>query len=119
MTTIVRDDGGLRVGFPGWESIMTGRTELAIPSTAIRGVSIEPGWTSEVLGIRSGLVVSGYRKLGVFTHPSGVRRLVSMTRGRPLLRIAVDRAVTGFDEVLVSTDDAESTAAALRPGVHR
>ncbi|WP_420110640.1 hypothetical protein [Pseudactinotalea sp.] len=64
--------------------------------------------------MRSGLAISGYRKLGTFTHPSGARRLVSMRRGYPLLRIAVDRISVGFDEILLSTAAAESIAADLR-----
>lgn len=118
MTHVTGDRAGVHIQFPGWEAVMTGRQELVIPKAAIRDVSIGHGWTSEILGVRSGLVLSGFRKLGVFTHPTGMRRLVSMTRGRPLLRIAVDRAEVGFDEVLLSTDDAESIAAALRPTVH-
>lgn len=117
MTNVACDRTGVLVQFPGWEAAMTGRPQLLIPRSVIRDVSTEQGWTSEMLGVRSGLVVSGYRKLGTFRHPSGVRRLVSMKRGHPLLRITVDRAVTGFDEVLLSTDHAESIAAELRSGV--
>lgn len=119
MTNIAHDRAGIHVRFPGWEATMTGLRELVIPAAAIREVSTEPGWTSEVLGVRSGLVISGYRKLGVFTHPSGIRRLVSMKRGHRLLRITVDRAAVGFDEILLSTDEAESMATALRSTVHR
>lgn len=118
MTSVTCDRAGVHVQFPGWEAAMTGLPQLQIPRTAIRDVSTTPGWTSEILGVRSGLVVSGYRKLGTFTHPSGIRRVVSMKRGHPLLRIAVDRAAIGFDEILLSTDDAESIAAQLRTGVH-
>ncbi len=118
MTNVRSDRTGVHVQFPGWEATMTGLPQLAIPSSAIRDASAERGWTSEVLGARSGLVISGYRKLGTFRHPSGVRRLVSMRRGRPLLRITVDRAAVGFDEILLSTEDAESIAAELRSGVH-
>ncbi|QTX04952.1 hypothetical protein [Agromyces archimandritae] len=117
MTNVACDRAGVHVQFPGWEALMTGRREFMIPRAAIRQVSIGPGWTSEILGIRSGLVVSGYRKLGTFTHPSGMRRLVSMERGHPLLRIAVDRAMVGFDEILLSTRDAETIAATLRSEV--
>lgn len=115
MTKLTCTRTGLLVQFPGWETMMTGMPQLLIPKTAIRDVAIEPGWTSELLGVRSGLVVSGYRKLGRFRHPSGVRRLVSMKRGQPLLRVTVDCADIGFDEILLSTDDAESIAAELRP----
>lgn len=118
MTNVTGDRTGVLVQFPGWEAAMAGRPHLLIPRSVIRGVSVEPGWTSEMLGVRSGLVVSGYRKLGTFRHPSGLRRLVSMKRGYPLLRIAVDREAIGFDEILLSTDAAESIAADLRSGVH-
>jgi len=97
---------GVDVHFPGWEAAMVGRSILRIPTRAIQSARAEPGWTSEILGMRSGLVVSGYRKLGTFTHPAGARRLVSMKRGMPLLRLRTDRRETGFDEILLSTDDA-------------
>ncbi|WP_129657484.1 hypothetical protein [Rothia halotolerans] len=110
MTQIDEDPKGLSIRFPAWEALMAGRSALFLPRDAIRSARAEPGWTSEVLGVRSGLAVSGYRKLGTFTHPSGTRRLVSMKRGVPLLRLQVDRAETGFDEILLSTAEAEGIA---------
>ncbi|APZ35872.1 hypothetical protein BOH66_11260 [Microbacterium aurum] len=118
MTDITCDRTGVHVQFPGWEATMAGLSHLVVPRWAIRDVSTEQGWTSESLGMKSGLVISGYRKLGTFRHPSGVRRMVSMTRGYPLLRISVDRTAVGFDEILLSTDAAESIAAHLRSDVH-
>jgi hypothetical protein len=119
MTDVEYTDAGLRVRFPGWESTMAGRASFTAAMTDIRGAVAAPGWTSEVLGMRSGLVVSGYRKLGVFTHPSGTRRLVSMKRGLPLLRVLLDPTSTGFDELLVSTPDAEPVARSLSQGIRR
>lgn len=109
----------LTIEFPGWEAMMTGRSRMAVPLTAVRGVHAEEGWTHEVLGIRSGLVVSGFRKLGTFRHPDGTRRLVAMRRGMPLLRLAVDRDVTGVDEILVSTPEAARLARMLAAPVSR
>lgn len=117
MTTVTADSTRLRLDFPGWESLMVRRDRLEIPLDALRDVRVEPGWTSETLGIRSGLVVSGRRKLGIFRHPSGLRRLVSMRRGMPLLRVGVDRAATGFDELLLSAPDAARLAATLTSAV--
>lgn len=111
MTRIHHGTEGVEVHFPGWEAIMTGRSHAHIPTRAIVSALAEPGWTSEILGARSGLAVSGYRKLGTFTHPLGARRLVSMVRGVPLLRLRTIRSETGFDEVLLSTRDAERIAA--------
>ncbi len=114
MTTVSYGADGLEVQFPGWERWMTRRARVVVPDVAIRAAGVEPGWTSEVLGMRHGLVVTGLRKLGTFTHPNGRRRLVSMRRGRPLLRVEVDRDVTGFDELLLSTTAAPDIAGRLK-----
>ncbi|GAA1309082.1 hypothetical protein [Brachybacterium tyrofermentans] len=116
MTHINIEPHQIRLEFPGWESLMTRRGTVTVPLSALRGVQVEPGWTSEVLGIRCGLVISGYRAVGTFRHPSGTRRLVSMTRGLPLLRLEVDRAATGFDEMLLSTRDGAAIADSLHAG---
>ncbi|MGO1974687.1 MAG: hypothetical protein ACTH2Q_17155 [Propionibacteriaceae bacterium] len=108
----------LRLVFPGWERLMVSRGEYAIPYEANTDVRTEEDWTSEVLGFRSGMVVSGFLKLARFTHPNGTRRLVAMRRGLPLLRIRLRGQE--FDEVLVSTPDADTLRSQLmefaRPG---
>ncbi len=109
-------DGRLTVRFTSWERLqLLGRSEYRVPLDAVERVRVEPGWTSEVLGLRSGTVISGWYKLGTFTHPSGPRRLVAMKRGLPLLRIGLrDReAGAGFDELLLSTPAADGIASAL------
>jgi hypothetical protein len=119
MAEVRFDRDVLTVDFPGWESLMVRRRSYAVPVTAITGVEVLEGWTSEVLGFRTGLVVSGFRKVATFRHPSGVRRLVSMKRGLPLLRIGLrDReAGQGFDELLLSTPDGEAIAGRIREAV--
>lgn len=117
MTQIDIDAQQVHIEFPGWEALMTRRPLITIPLHAIREVHVEPGWTSEVLGMRAGLAISGCRKVGTFRHPSGTRRLVSMKRGLPVLRLGTDRAVTGFDELLLSTPDAARISATLHTGV--
>ncbi|WP_262849688.1 hypothetical protein [Mumia quercus] len=119
MTHVSADATGIHVTFPGWERWMAGRATFSAPYDAVTGVTVEPGWSSEVLGFRSGLVVSGYLKVGTFRHPSGARRLVSMRRGMPLLRVALDRAASGFDELLLSTSDAVQIAHALEAATGR
>lgn len=115
MTQVRFEDGRLAVEFPGWESLMTGRRSFAVPAEAIARVEVLDGWTSEVLGFRSGLVVSGYRKVATYVHPSGMRRLVSMKRGIPLLRIGMHSrdAGHGFDELLLSAPDGHVIAARI------
>ncbi|MDR5700946.1 hypothetical protein [Agromyces aerolatus] len=119
MTHLTYGIGGLHVQFPGWETQMVGRETFTASEDSIRGANAEAGWSSEILGYRSGLVVSGFRKVGVFTHPAGLRRLVSMKRGLPLLRVAVDRHATGFDELMISTPDAHAIAGAIHAAVTR
>ncbi len=113
MTQVSYGPEGVDIRFPGWEATMAGRGFLRVSISALLSARVEPGWTSEILGMRSGLVVSGYRKLGTFTHPSGARRLVSMKRGLPLLRLSTVRGETGFDEILLSTEDAHRIAQAI------
>lgn len=121
MPTVGFDSGTLVVQFTGWQSLMVRRRELRVPLTTIERVTDEPGWTSEVLGLRSGLVVSGWYKLATFTHPDGTRRLVAMRRGQPLLRVRfADRAeADGLDELLISTPDAARLAGELATGAGR
>jgi hypothetical protein len=115
MTTLNVQDGLLTLTFPGWERLMAGRGRYSVAISAVDSVEVLPDWSSEVLGWRTGLVVSGLRKLGTFRHPDGTRRLVSMTRGLPLLRIRLrDREVgAGFDELLVSAPEAAELASEL------
>ena len=117
-TSIWRDDA-LHLSFSWWEAIMVRRSAMEVPLPEISSVEVLPGWTSEILGIRSGLVISGYLKVGTFRHPRGTRRLVAMKRGYPVLRIGVRRAGTGFDELLLSSPHAYALAKAVDPaGAH-
>jgi hypothetical protein len=115
MTLIRYAHGTLTVLFPRWEAAMTGCGSFSAHADQILSVELLDGWTSEVLGYRSGLVISGYRKLGVFTHPAGTRRLVSMKRGLPLLRVRLRRSeqTRGFDELLLSTPAAADILASI------
>ncbi len=107
-----RERSVLRVTFSAFERLMMlRRRPLEVPFAAVTTVSAEPGWTSQVLGIRKGLVVSGYLKLATFRHPDGTRRLVTMRRGRPLLRIRLSQQI--YDELLLSTPEAPALATAL------
>lgn len=113
MPAIEFEQDRLMVRFAGWEMLMVRRSGLQVPVQAIERVVAEPGWTSEPLGLRVGLVISGWYKLATFTHPAGIRRLVAMKRGLPLLRVRIaDRdAADGFDELLLSTPRAGELAA--------
>lgn len=117
MTTVSGSRSRLRIEFDAWEALMVRRRVLTVPHDRIVAVEVLPGWTSEILGVRFGVAISGFLKVGVFTHPRGTRRLVSMRRGTPVLRVGLRGRKAGddFDEILVSTPEAAAIAAALGP----
>ncbi len=116
MTVVRLNDTGLEVGFGRWERLLVRRSALDVPFATIKRIEVLPDWTSEPLGFRSGLVVSGLWKLGTFRHPAGPRRLVSMRRGTPVLRIGLRGRQAGdeFDELLISSQAAEEISDAIR-----
>ncbi|SDS18074.1 hypothetical protein SAMN04489812_1129 [Microlunatus soli] len=116
MPAIELDRHRLMVRFTGWESLMVRRQTLEVPIGSIDRVEVLPDWTSESLGLRVGLVISGWYKLGTFTHPSGTRRLVAMKRGLPVLRLGLTGpadAAPRFDELLLSTQRASEIASTI------
>ncbi|TSI19423.1 hypothetical protein [Brevibacterium aurantiacum] len=115
MTEVTVNNNHLTIVFPGWERLMAGRRFHSVPLDAIRTSEVT-GWPSEFLGLRSGLNISGYRKLGTYRHPNGTRRLVAMKAGEPVLRIRLTDGSNGwgFDELLISTPNADEVNAALQ-----
>jgi hypothetical protein len=116
MSVVRCNDDGLQVDFGRWERLLVRRSSLEIPFATIERIEVLPDWTAEPLGFRSGLVVSGFWKLGTFRYPGGPRRLVSMRRGTPVLRIGLRGRQAGdeFDELLISSQAAEEIAGAVR-----
>ena len=84
------------------------RSSLTVPLTAVRRVTQIDQPLRAAHGARNGLQVSGFAKIGIWGVFSGPRQLVAAYRGRPGLRIELDRAASGgeFDELVLSLDDA-------------
>ncbi|TWH63193.1 hypothetical protein L612_001000001450 [Rhodococcus rhodochrous J38] len=114
MAETTYDNATLHLSFSRWEAFMVRRSAMEVPISAITGVEVLPGWTSEILGIRSGMVISGFLKVGTFRHPRGIKRLVAMKRGHPVLRVALGGPEVEFDELLLSSPEAYTLADALR-----
>ncbi|AYA23829.1 MULTISPECIES: hypothetical protein [Rhodococcus] len=116
MAQPIYDEAALHLTFSRWEAPVVRYSAMAVPLNSISSVEVLPRWTSETLGIRSGLTVSGYLKVGTFLHPRGTTRLVSMKRGHPILRVGLRgrKADEKFDELLLSSPDAYEIAEALR-----
>jgi hypothetical protein len=102
------------VTFEKWERIFTRRKEVRVPMSALAQVKYVPKPLREVRGTRSGLLVTGWMKVGVWSG----KRVVSVRRGIPALRLVpADRSVCA--EVVVSTPKAAELAVEIRPGAPR
>jgi hypothetical protein len=87
---------------------------VTVPLSAVRRVECVDRPLAHTRGGRMGLLVSGVVKVGVWGLGTGRRQLVSVRRNVPALRVTVDRSVTGYDELLISTERAGEMAAAIR-----
>ncbi|WP_405749884.1 hypothetical protein OHA19_09360 [Streptomyces sp. NBC_00012] len=116
-------DTGLTIEFSGRERIWTRLGSLDVPLAAVRRVTVVDEPLRAAHGTRKGLHASGIAKIGVWGLVTGPRRLVAAYRGRPGLRVELDRAAFGgdFDELVLSLDDARQSAQLIeqRMGCHR
>lgn len=113
MAEIEVRSGAVSVRFPGWERLFAGRARLEVPFAAVRAVDVLDNGLRATRGGRVGLLVTGLRKIGRWGLGAGLRQLVSVRRGQPALRLRLDRATTGYDEVLVSHPAAAALAARI------
>ncbi len=114
MATMKVTGNELRVRFAAWERPFVWRAKLDVPLSAIRGVSRVERALRLTRGGRVGMLISGLIKVGRWGIGTGTRQLVSVKRNVPTLRIALSRAETGYDELLISVADADRLAEAIR-----
>ncbi|MFD0343590.1 hypothetical protein ACFVH0_33760 [Streptomyces sp. NPDC127117] len=116
-------DTGLTIEFSGRERTWTLRGSLTVPLAAVRRVTVIDNPLRAAHGTRKGLHASGIAKIGVWGLVVGPRQLVAAYRGRPGLRVELDRAAADgdFDELILSLDDARQAARLIeqRVGSHR
>jgi hypothetical protein len=106
------------VTFARWERLFTRRAELKVPLAQVKGVTYVRQPVSTVRGLRSGLLVTGLLKVGVwFGIPPG-RRLVSVRRGVPAVRLELTDH-NHYAAVIVSTPKAAELAVEIRPGARQ
>lgn len=104
-------DTGLTIEFSGRERTWTRRGSLTVPLAAVRRVTVVDNPLRAAHGTRKGLHAPGIAKIGVWGLVVGPRQLVAAYRGRPGLRVELDRAAGGdFDELVLSLDDARQAA---------
>jgi hypothetical protein len=87
--------------------------DLEIPRSAVRAAEVVSDGLRAATGLRApGLAIPRRVKMGTW-RGRGARRFVAVRRGQPTLRLTLDGQ--RYDTVLVSTPDADTLAAALRP----
>ncbi|MFE7463347.1 hypothetical protein ACFU6R_04490 [Streptomyces sp. NPDC057499] len=108
----------LVVEFEGRERMWLRRDGLTVPLAAVRQVVPVGQPLREAHGTRKGLQISGATKIGTWGLVLGPRQLVAAYRGKPGLRVVLDRAASGeeFDELVLSLDDADRLAGLI--GAH-
>ncbi|GIJ76359.1 hypothetical protein SAMN05443287_102125 [Micromonospora phaseoli] len=115
MASVTLSSDMIDIRFTGWERLWTGRERLAVAIRAVRHVAQVDSPLRLARGARSGYVVSGFVKIGVWGLFGGPRQLVAARRGEPGLHLVLDRAGAGgeFDEVVLSGPDAPGLAEAI------
>ncbi|MEV2237492.1 hypothetical protein [Micromonospora sp. NPDC049891] len=115
MASVMLSGDVIDIRFTGWERLWTGRDRLAVAVGAVRQVARVDNPLRLARGARSGYVVSGFVKIGVWGLFGGTRQLVAARRGEPGLHLVLDRAGTGgqFDEVVLSGPDVPGLAEAI------
>ena len=112
MASVHLTDDELVVHLSRPEKLAALHGDVRVPGTAIRSVAVERQPLAAVRGLRApGLSIPGRTKIGTwrrFRH----RGFVVARRDMPALRVRL--AGAPYDDVLVSTPDAEATAAAIR-----
>lgn len=111
-TSRVEVSGGrLTVRLRPWERLAGLLGDLDVPVTAVAGAEAVPDGTRAVRGVRApGLAWPGGPRIGTW-RGRGATRWVAVRPGRPALRVRLQGQ--RYDEVLVTTPDAERLAGAL------
>ena len=110
MADISLSDDRLTVQFSTAEKILGLVRDFSAPRSAITSVAAVESW-SEVRGLRIGLGLPGYRLLGTW-RAKNHKQLVALRRGEPAVKFTLTG--TTYDEVVVSTADAERLVAEAR-----
>ena len=85
--------------------------DVRVPLAAVREVAVEEDAIRAVRGLRApGLALPGRTKIGTWRR-RGHRSFVVARREVPAVRVKLDGA--GYDELIVSTEDAREVATAL------
>lgn len=119
MATVRVDEHGATVALTSWERpFCGGRSRLVAPWSEVRSLerADRPTRLSATGVGRAGLLVTGVLKLGRWGIGTRTSRFVSVRRWVPAVRVTVNdafRGQLGYDELLISTPDADRITAAF------
>lgn len=110
---VIGDELHVRFSVP--ERLAVWRSGVVVPLASVRRVDDLDDAVHHTRGGRIGFLISGVVKVGIWGLGTDTRQLVSVRRDVRALRITLDRAAAGipFDELLISTRDADSLAAEI------
>ncbi|MFJ7246739.1 hypothetical protein ACIQWA_19115 [Kitasatospora sp. NPDC098652] len=115
MAEIVTEAGRLVVRLTAWERIEAMHSDIAVPLTAIRSVSVEDQPLTAAHGLRApGTSVPGVVKAGTWRSSTEGRQFVLASRGRRAVRIELAEDGGDFDVLLVAVPDPEAVVAQVR-----
>jgi hypothetical protein len=113
MATLQLTPSTLAVRLTPGERIAGLLRNVEVPLAAVRSAEVVTEPLTDLRGLRApGLALPGIRKVGTWRRP-GERTMVCVRRGQPAVRVRLEGQ--RYDTLLVGTDDAAATAAALSP----
>jgi hypothetical protein len=105
-------DDSLKISFAQWEKVLGLVHDAQFPLASISGISVPPDGYGAPSGLRApGLAVPRRLKVGTW-RGRGRRQLVSVRHGRPAVHVQLRDS--GFTDLIIGMDGAESLAAAVR-----
>ena len=111
VSRVTVSEGRLRVRLRPWERVAGLLGDLDLPVAAVTAAEAVPDGARAVRGVRApGLAWPGGPRIGTW-RGRGVTRWVAVRPGRPALRLRLHGQ--RYDEVVVTTADAQRLAGAL------
>ncbi|MEU6424376.1 hypothetical protein ABZ860_00655 [Microbispora sp. NPDC046973] len=110
MSTVTITPDAVEIRLTAAEKAAALRADLRVPRSVVRSAEIVDDALGAARGVRTGLGVPGWRKLGTWHSRSG-REFVDVRHGRPAVRIHLDGH--GYSSLLLSVDDPQAVVATL------
>ena len=110
MSTVTITPDAIEVRLSPLEKVGALRADLRVPRSAVRSAEVVDDALQAVRGLRTGLGVPRFRKLGTW-HTWRSREFVDVRSGQPAVRIHLDGH--GYDSLLLGVDDPGAVVAAL------